>query len=173
LRRGLDEGVITEQYFRVQFLGTPGLGADLEAVTRELGIERLVEFLPRVPRKQSIQAMMSASALLLLQPGHTVSVPGKLYEYLAAGRPILAIAEEGETAAVVRESGIGVSVTPENPAGVLDALREVMARAVVPVPPPPRALYDGSIGAGTIVDILRTALRRGSLPAAVGVGIQP
>ena len=46
--------------------------------------------------------MVDASALLIVQPVTTVSIPAKLYEYMAAGRPILALAEPGgETAELV------------------------------------------------------------------------
>ena len=173
LRRGLDEGVISPDRFRVRFLGTLGLASDLAALTRELGIGDLVEFLPRVPREQSIQAMVSASALLLLQPGHAVSIPGKLYEYFASGRPILSIAEEGEISALIRESGIGEAVTSDNEGEILDALLRVMARAATPVHPPPRALYDGGIGAANIVGILGAVACGDAPPAAIGVGIQP
>ena len=153
-------GGIDPRRFRLRFLGANALqGLDLPGTCRELGLQDIVEFLPRVPRERSLRAMMSASALLLLQPGHTVSVPGKLYEYLAAGRPILAIAEEGETAQIVRTSGAGVSVTPDDEGVIADALIDVLQRARARFELP-RELFDGNVGAARIADVLDDVVRQ-------------
>jgi glycosyltransferase involved in cell wall biosynthesis len=158
VKRAIDAGRLDRQRFRLRFMGANAVATDLPAACRELGIEDVVEFLPRVPRSESLRAMVSASSLLLLQPGHTVSVPGKVYEYLAAARPILALAEEGETADVVRSSGLGVSVTPENEPALAEGLMAVLAMARQPLPAPPRELYDGNVGAATIERLLRDML---------------
>jgi glycosyltransferase involved in cell wall biosynthesis len=156
----IQRGALDPARFRLRFMGSIGLqSVDLGRRCRELGLESVVEFVGRVPRQESLRAMVSASSLLLLQPGHTVSVPGKLYEYLAAGRPILAIAEEGETAELVRASGIGVSTTPEDSEGIARGLLEVVKMGTTPVPPPPRATYDGFVGAARIERIMGEAAR--------------
>jgi glycosyltransferase involved in cell wall biosynthesis len=152
-------GSIDPARFRLRFLGTSGVPGLAEACER-LGLHDVVECLPRVPREQGLRAMVSASCLLLLQPGHTVSVPGKLYEYLATGRPIVAVAEEGETAEIVRRSGLGVSVRPEDTEGIVRALVWAVERGWVPTQAPPRELYDGYAGAGRIVDILTETVRK-------------
>ena len=128
---------------------------DLTAECVRLGIADIVEFLPRVPRIEGLRAMVSATSLLLLQPGHTVSVPGKVYQYLAAARPIFAVAEEGETADLVRRSGLGISVTPEDEQGLADGLSRIAEMSKREVKPPARALYDGYIGAAAIERLLR------------------
>jgi glycosyltransferase involved in cell wall biosynthesis len=132
---------------------------DVSSACRELGLEQVVEFAPRVPRRESLTAMRSAAALLLLQPGHTVSVPGKLHEYLAAGRPILALAEEGETADIVRASGIGVSVPPEREEDLVPALMSLVRMASAPLSPPARTLYDGMARAAETVALLGAVVR--------------
>ena len=92
LAAAIRSGAIDPARFRLRFLGGKALGTtDMRDLCRDLGLQDVVEFLPRVRRDESIRAMMTASALLLLQPGHAVSVPGKVYEYLAAGKPILAM----------------------------------------------------------------------------------
>jgi glycosyltransferase involved in cell wall biosynthesis len=57
-------------------------------------------------------------------PSH---LPSKAFEYLHAGKPILAIAAEGELAQLVRQSGLGVTVPPQSVASVIDALRVLLA----------------------------------------------
>jgi hypothetical protein len=81
-----------------------------------------------------------------------------VYEYLAAGRPIFALAEEGETAEVVRRSGIGVSVTPDDEASIVEGLLEVVRMSQGVLSRPPRDLYDGTLGAETIEGLLREAV---------------
>ncbi len=156
-------GIIDPDRFRLRFLGQVG-AFDVRDAARQLGIERVIEVIARVPRQQSLTAIASAHALLLLQPGHTVSVPGKLYEYLAAGRPILAIAEESETAEIVRSSGIGVSVRPDDEARIVDALASVIAMAKTDVPRPARELFDGMSRAAETVDILEAVVRGEHVP---------
>jgi hypothetical protein len=108
-----------------------------------------------VTRRESLREMVSASALLLVQPGTTVSVPGKAYEYLAAGRPLLALAEEGETAELVRASGIGTSVRPDAGIEALEAaLISVIEIASGEYVRPPAALYDGRVHAASAVEML-------------------
>jgi glycosyltransferase involved in cell wall biosynthesis len=156
---GVSRGVIDPNRFRLRFLGSTSLQTvDLPRVCRDLGIERLVEFLPRIPRRDGLLQMVSASCLLLLQPGHSISVPGKLYEYLATGRPILAIAEEGETADLVRSSGAGVCVPPDNERAIEDALVAAMKLAHAGIRPPARELFDGTIGAARIADLLEAVV---------------
>ena len=169
------QGAIDPDRFRLRFLGHSGLTSmDISSACRELGLERVVEFAPRVARRESLTAMRSASALLLLQPGHTVSVPGKLHEYLAAGRPILALAEEGETADIVRASGIGISVPPEREAELVPALTSLVRMASAPIAPPPRTLYDGMARAADAVALLGAVVRGehvGTVDAALAMPV--
>jgi glycosyltransferase involved in cell wall biosynthesis len=152
--RAIERGIVDRDRFRVRFLGaSESERARIPAECRDLGLDTVVEFLPRVPREQSLRAMMSASALLLLQPGHAVSVPGKVYEYLAAGRPILAIAEQGEISELIQRAGVGVSVASDNEEAIVHGLADVLGRSEAPVRTP-REYYDGAVGAAQIVDIL-------------------
>jgi glycosyltransferase involved in cell wall biosynthesis len=160
LSTAIDRGIVNPATFRLRLLGQVGhASGDLAGTCRRLGLEHVVELVPRIPREQSLQAMCAASGLLLLQPGHTVSVPGKLYEYLATGRPILAIVEEGETADIVRRSGAGVAVAPDNEEAIVEALATFMRMASVGVVPPARELYDGMIRAAETVRILDAVAR--------------
>src|SRR5204863_613760 len=95
----VQSGDIDPRRFRLRLIGTLALdGVSLTKTCDELGLGEVVQLLPRMPRRDSLAEMMAASALLLVQPGHPLSIPAKAYEYLATGRPVLAIADEGETA---------------------------------------------------------------------------
>lgn len=119
--------------WEVDFLGrsTEGL-CDLPAEIRSRGLENRVRQTPQVPYAQALQRMVQADALLLIHtPGVRLGVPAKLYEYLGAGRPILALAEpEGDIAWVLRTSGVPHRVVP-----ALDtaAIRQALADLAVEI----------------------------------------
>ena len=153
-------GKIDRARFRLRLLGAVALGdTDLRRSAAQMGLGDVIELLPRADHRASLQAMRSASALLLLQQGTTMSVPAKLYEYLAAGKRIFAICDEGETAALVRRSGVG-AVAPAADAGALEAalVAFINARAGG-APRPDRALFDGAIGAARTAAIVEAAAR--------------
>ncbi len=60
--------------------------------------------------------------LLLTSPGHASQATGKLFEYLTAGRPIIALASENEAARIVQETRTGVTVAPDDVEGIASAL---------------------------------------------------
>ena len=164
-------GALDRSRFRLRLLGNISLPVDLAAESRALGIDGVVEFVPRVTRAESLREMVSASALLLVQPGTTVSVPGKAYEYLAAGRPLLALTEEGETAALVRASGIGVAVHPEDPIDKIEAgLLELVAIASSAYAAPPKSLYDGTVHAASVTRLLGAFAEHGRRASAHRAG---
>jgi glycosyltransferase involved in cell wall biosynthesis len=101
------------------------------AETLELG-DRL-ELVPYAPRAESLRLQRDSEALLLLVPdagGRGKGVlSGKVFEYLAAGRPILAVVPpDGAAADLVRETGAGVVVAPDDVEGIAAALRDLHAR---------------------------------------------
>ena len=82
---------------------------------------------------------------------------GKLFEYLAAERPVLVLGEDTEAARIVVRAGVGVAASEADPGSVADALERL-----IDSPPAPQA--DG--GGGLRLAAPRRALRatgRGSL----------
>jgi glycosyltransferase involved in cell wall biosynthesis len=72
--------------------------------TYELG--DIVTMVGSVPRHEALREMRQAHVLLLLATNQKLQTPGKAYEYIGAGRRILAITEpEWSTADVVRSMG--------------------------------------------------------------------
>jgi glycosyltransferase involved in cell wall biosynthesis len=150
----IGRGGLNRDRFRLRLVGDAGDGGGFRAAATDLGLDDVVEFRPRVPRREIIQEMTSAACLLVLQPGTTVSIPGKLYEYLAVGRPILALADAGETVDLVRESGVGVAVDPHDVDAIAAALRRLVHDSGGPLPVVPPELYDGNRTADEAVAII-------------------
>lgn len=166
IARAVHRGALDPRRFRLRLLGTIHLSVDLPTECARLGVSDVVEFVPRVTRAESLREMKSASALLLVQVATTVSVPAKAYEYLAAGRPVLALSEEGETSSLVRATGIGVSVRPDEPVEAIEAaLLQIVTIAGQPYAPPRRALFDGRVHAATTVRILQQLVGKGQQAA--------
>jgi glycosyltransferase involved in cell wall biosynthesis len=104
--------------FRFEFLGRTDYekGADLSAEAKRRGVEAFVLCRGQLGYQQTLLEMRQADVLLLMDtPGRKVGVPAKLYEYLGAGRPILATGEaDGDLEAVLRESGAAYRIAPCN-----------------------------------------------------------
>ncbi len=101
--------------FRVKFSGnldTPSFNLQREIENRSLG--EIVSVSGQVPYLQSLREMKQADLLLLLDtPGRRTGVPAKLYEYIGAKRPILALGEsDGDLAWVLRQSGLPYRIAP-------------------------------------------------------------
>jgi glycosyltransferase involved in cell wall biosynthesis len=80
----------------------------LRSLARRYRIERLLELLPSIPYRAALAEMQAADGLLVLQASNcNDQIPAKLYEYLRAGRPIVALTDpDGDTAGAVRDAGI-------------------------------------------------------------------
>ncbi|MFF8944643.1 glycosyltransferase [Streptomyces sp. NPDC014864] len=91
-----------------------------------------LRFLPPAEEADFTDVLAAADVLAVTQRASVLdmSVPSKLTSYFAAGRPVLAsVAAEGGTADEVRRSGAGVLVPPEDPAALLQAVRDIAADA--------------------------------------------
>ncbi|MEZ5100656.1 MAG: glycosyltransferase [Thermoleophilia bacterium] len=96
-----------------------------------LGILDRLELVPYLPRGEALRLQRDSEALLLLIPeadGRGKGIlSGKVFEYLAAERPILAaVPPDGEAAALIREVGGGVVV----PSDDVDAIGAALAGLV-------------------------------------------
>jgi glycosyltransferase involved in cell wall biosynthesis len=81
---------------------------------------RLLGFMPQDKALQQIEE----TDFLLLTMTNEISLPGKLFEYLATGKPILALAAaDSEVARILEETGSGWRADPFNPADIQAMLR--------------------------------------------------
>lgn len=130
IRRLLDSGAIPRKDFELEMIGPVLLGgATLEQMADTLGLSDLVRHIPSLPHATCLARLHEADALLVVQPDTATQVPGKLYEYLYVGKPILAIASEGATATLVREAGLGAVVNSGDVDGIAEALVALYRRA--------------------------------------------
>ena len=91
---------------------------------------------PRVPYKEFLALQSSADVLLLVQQTPTrdaANIPGKLFEYFGARRPILLLGyEHGEPAAMIR--GRGAGCVANDPSAIASQLRRWIAQRPSGIP---------------------------------------
>jgi glycosyltransferase involved in cell wall biosynthesis len=93
---------------RVRFRA-PVHEAMLATLAKLHAVEDMIEIMPSLAYREALGEMLRADALLVLQAANcNAQVPAKLYEYLRARRPLIALTDPaGDTAGVLRRSGIG------------------------------------------------------------------
>jgi glycosyltransferase involved in cell wall biosynthesis len=117
------------EQLQVVIAGFGARHAELVALTRRLEVTHTVRFMPYRPREVLAESLSSADLHFVgLARGLSgYVVPSRLYGILAAGRPVLAAADEdSETVRIVRETGCGLVVPPGRHDLVAATLRDVI-----------------------------------------------
>jgi colanic acid biosynthesis glycosyl transferase WcaI len=89
-----------------------------------------VRIIERVPEEHLDDFLAAADIWIIPYRKHMagISVPSRLYNLLAIGRPIIALAEpDAEHALMLSEHDAGWVVPPENPAALADTIRRAVA----------------------------------------------
>ncbi len=117
-----------------------------------------------LPRDESLALQRAADALLLLAARKRSQLLNfKLFEYLAAGRPILALAAGTEAGRVVQEIG-GESVPSDDVPAIVGALRRVAAGELEPPDPSARQAYSYPSVAEQMAEVAKSAAREQHSP---------
>lgn len=114
--------------FEVELIGARE--SDNDAVAQAADLQGVVRLRDYVPHRDAIAAMQQADVLVLIkhvEPRFRGLIPGKLYEYMGAGRPILALVPDSEAADLVRGLGWGEVAPAEDPEAIAAALLRLLA----------------------------------------------
>ncbi|WP_256081136.1 glycosyltransferase [Massilia sp. YIM B04103] len=103
----------------------------LAGLIARYGIGELVSLAPHIAYRDALSEMLTADALLVLQATNcNHQIPAKLYEYLRARRPILALTDTiGDTAAALRQAGIDTIAPLDSKEGIMQGLVHFLALA--------------------------------------------
>ncbi|MBN2848770.1 MAG: glycosyltransferase, partial [Coriobacteriia bacterium] len=114
---------------RVRFVGA--LDDETGRAISERGLEDVVERVGYVPHREAVAEMCAASVLFEVrgpEPESSGMIPGKLLEYLASRRPVLAVLSSGSTAAeILKRAGAAEVIEPGDIAGIAAALERLHA----------------------------------------------
>lgn len=134
--RGLEEAVAAlavAPKLRLRIVGpdNAGFGAEVVEQAKTIGVANRLEIRPPVPPGHVAESIVDADiGLVLIRPtslSHRLSLPNKLFEYLAAGLPVVAT-DLPVMGPVVRDEGLGEVVPP----GDVAAIAEAMVRLATP-----------------------------------------
>ena len=127
LERVLDAAAALRESPAVRFLFV-GSGAARDRLVSEAqrrGLSNVV-FVPAQP-KEMMPSYWSLCDLALVHlkdtPLFRTVIPSKIFEAMAMGRPILLAAPDGEAADIVRATGAGLVLPPENPRALAEAVK--------------------------------------------------
>ena len=96
----------------------------------KFGLKNVIKLLGYRSHQESLTLMAKADVLLLIMSSDevrdakigTLTIPGKLFEYLGAKRPILAIAPPGPAADIISSTKTGVIVPPRDTGVIAQAI---------------------------------------------------
>jgi len=108
---------------KVQLIGRRSITAD--KAIRSFAFPSVLEVVDHVGKREASQRMQESDVLLLIaNPALERYLPGKLFDYLAARRPVLVFGSKGESSELIDELNAGVLCPP----GSGHALREALTR---------------------------------------------
>jgi colanic acid biosynthesis glycosyl transferase WcaI len=108
------------------FIGEGAMKSQVEAMAEGC---RAIRFMPFRPANEVPLVLSSGDMhVVTVKRGlEGVVVPSKLYPTLAGGRPVLGVApEESDVVRIIRRTGCGIAANPDDPNGVVEAIRSVM-----------------------------------------------
>ncbi len=121
----LATGQIKPEEIRLRFVG--GIAPELyQSFQYAEALQHVLQVIPPVSHREALAYQAGSDVLLILQPGTSVSVPGKIFEYIAMRKRILALTPAGATADVVRNHDLGIVVDPNDIDGIQRALLQLV-----------------------------------------------
>lgn len=111
---------------RLVLMGDGKEKSRLQAQAAQMKLTNVI-FLPPVPKNRMAEALAGADACLaILKPiyAYKTTYPNKVFDYMAAGRPVV-LAIDGVIRQVVETAGCGVFVQPGDPDALAVAIRKL------------------------------------------------
>ncbi|MCX6150420.1 MAG: glycosyltransferase [Ignavibacteriales bacterium] len=97
--------ILNGRNLKLKFIGT--VGSVIKKALEELGLGERTEYLGFLPYNQVLQEMCNANYLLMCATEKR-HIPGKLFEYLRTGRPIIAFGDDNdEVKRILEETNAG------------------------------------------------------------------
>jgi len=114
------DGSVDERRIRIRLVGQCRSveGRPIDEMIERYRLGSVVEVLEPVSYNQAIEMIKQSHLALLLAPNQPYQIPAKVYDYMGVGTRVLALAKEGATANLVRNTGIGAVFDPSDIAGI-------------------------------------------------------
>jgi len=133
-----DKGVVSAESIRV-VLRASGSEDIYRRKLEQCGLSDIVQLAPRVGYAEALVEMISADGLLVFQGSDcNRQIPAKIYEYVRARKPILALTDpEGETARLLQGMGVDTLTRLDSKDDIqarLEAFLQMLQNGDAPVP---------------------------------------
>ena len=140
LKTLIETGQVDAERLTVEFVGWCDVaeGEDVRAMAARHGLAACVRLLGPLGRQETLRRLSMSDLLLILGENLTVQIPSKSYEYLRAGRPILALTSDGALASLLRRAGRAWVAEPHDAEAIVRILGHVYAAWKSGRPYPPR-----------------------------------
>ena len=124
----LEQQKIDRHSFRVNLIGRNSVrDPELDALLAEPWVSEIVDFVSWIPHDEIMGCLASSNLLLLVQPDTKLQIPAKLYEYVIAGKPVLALCDvDGAVDRIVRKEGWGDVVANDD----VDSIKKSLRRSI-------------------------------------------
>jgi len=119
----IKDGLVERDLVRLRLVGGAPESFVLQHA-RQIGLSSNVEILGYVPYEESLREMKRSSLLFLVNSTRLpeVEIPQKVFNYLASGRPVLALAKPGDLVEFLRNFEGTRSVDPDSPSEIAEAV---------------------------------------------------
>ena len=118
----VEQGAVDLRRIRLQFIGR--FGNEVREMFAHPLLSPSIVVKEYMPHAESVRHLFQSDALLMIVDnfkGNEEIVPGKVYEYIGASKPIIALAPEGAVAEVIRETRSGSAVRSDDVSAVAEA----------------------------------------------------
>ena len=130
IQRLIDENSDFKNDIELNFIGD--IHESVSALIHELQLSNYTNFFGYVPHKEAIKYQKSAQVLLVLIPnvnGNKGIITGKVFEYMAANRPILALGPiNGDLQSILTNSNAGTIIDYDDYAKIKSVLIELYTK---------------------------------------------
>jgi glycosyltransferase involved in cell wall biosynthesis len=115
--------------FILRFIGSVAQSQKelIQSVTSDLN----QEFIPYVGHSAAVKFMLNSSVLLLIIPNHQSNksiITGKIFEYIASGKPIICLGpSDGDAAEMIRTGGYGRTFDYSDSTGIYEYLMQLVS----------------------------------------------
>jgi len=102
-----------------------------ERLAHQLGLDQVVTTSGWVTHQEAWGYLADSDALLFILGTGKLdeeASTGKLFEYLAIGKPVLALVPEGVASNIIRDANVGIVVNPENKQAIKQAVSKMYDR---------------------------------------------
>lgn len=125
-----DKYQVNPQELKIQLWGSIDPINKSQAMSE--GVDEYFEIGSYIDKQSSLRKLEEADILFLpLEKSNrkgykTLFIPGKLFEYIKTGKPVLALAEDSDCRTILEKSGLGICVQPDDPERIAQTLEKII-----------------------------------------------